>query len=141
MDNIKLIELLNHMLSQEYACTIRYATHADIISGPFSEEIAERLNEIAGDELKHAEKLRKRITGLGGVPTMQVSAEDLKPAATLDQILKVNIAEEMGAIHSYTQILKSVSPENAILYLALQEIIADEQEHLEELRNLEHKKQ
>ena len=141
MDNSKLIESLNKMLSQEHACAIRYATHAEVVTGPYAEEIAERLNEIAGDEREHAAKLRKRISGLGGVPTMNVSVEDLKPAKTLDEILKINIAEEIGAIHSYTQILKTVPHENAILYKALMDIIADEQEHLEELKNLEHKKQ
>ncbi len=137
MDEKKLIDALNKMLSQEYACAIRYATHAAIVSGPYAETVAARLKEISGDELIHAEKLRGRIVAMGGTPTMQVSAEDLKAASSLQQILEVNIEEEKGAIRSYTQIMEGVASTNVILFQTLQEIIRDEQEHLEELENLQ----
>lgn len=140
MDNSKLIESLNHMLSQEHACAIRYATHAALVTGPYCEPVRSRLKEIAGDEREHAEELRDRITSLGGTPTMRVKTEDLKEASTLAEILKVNIAEELGAIKGYTEILKEIPPTNAILYLTLQGIIKDEQEHLEELKDLEQEK-
>lgn len=131
-----LIDSLNKMLAQEHACAIRYATHAAVVTGPYAETIAARLKEIATDEILHAEKLRDRILALGGTPVMDVSLEDLKPATALDDILAINIAEEKGAIKGYTQILHDVSPNNVILFQTLQEIIRDEQEHLEELENL-----
>jgi bacterioferritin len=136
MKDEKLIEALNRMLSQEHACAIRYATHAAIVSGPYAETVKARLKEIAGDEVMHAEKLRDRILALGGTPVMKVSEEDLKGAKTLAQILKVNIEEEMSAIRSYTEILNSIPPTNAILFTAIQSIVSDEQEHLEELKSL-----
>ena len=34
MDKSKMVEALNHMLAQEHACTIRYATHASLVTGP-----------------------------------------------------------------------------------------------------------
>ncbi len=139
MDNKKIIDALNGMLSQEHACAIRYATHAAVISGPYAETVKARLKEISGDEVTHAEKLRDRITALGGEPTLQVKAGDLIPAFDLDRILKVNIGEELAAIKSYTEILKNIPADNAILFLTIQEIIRDEQEHLEELKNLEQK--
>jgi bacterioferritin len=133
MENAKIIESLNRMLSQEHACAIRYATHAAVISGPYSETVATRLKEIATDELLHAEKLRDRILALGGNPTMKVRSEDLKAASTLEEILDVNIGEEEDAIRSYTEILEELSMTNVILFQTIQEIIRDEQEHLEEL--------
>ena len=133
MNDKELIAALNGMLEQEHACAIRYATHAAIVSGPYSETVAARLKEIATDEQLHAEKLRDRILGLGGVPSMGVSHEALKPARTLDSILKVNIAEEKDAIAGYTRILEEVPISNVILFQTLQELIRDEQEHLEEL--------
>jgi bacterioferritin len=136
----KLVESLNRMLAQEHACAIRYATHAAVITGPYSETVAARLKEIGGDEVLHAEKLRQRILALGGTPTMEVRAEDLKPATTLDKILKVNIAEEQAAIRGYTEILETLPLSNVILFQTIQEIIRDEQEHLEELDALMHPK-
>jgi bacterioferritin (cytochrome b1) len=130
----KIIDQLNRMLEQEHACAIRYETHASVVTGPYAESVSARLKEIAGDEREHAAKLRGRITALGGTPSMQVSREDLKPARTLDEIIKINIAEEQGAIRGYTEILEGIDPKNAILYLSIQEIIRDEQEHLEELQ-------
>lgn len=136
MTNEELIEALNLALAQEHACAIRYATHAATITGPYAEPIAERLNEISADEVDHAAKLRERILALGGEPTLDVSTEDLTPASKLKDILRINIDEENHAIEMYQRILNAVPQENAILYQTLQELIRDEQEHLEELENL-----
>jgi bacterioferritin len=136
MQEKQTIAALNQMLAQEHACAIRYATHAAIVSGPYSETVATRLKEIAGDETLHAEKLRDRILALGGTPTMDVSVKDLISAETLDEILSVNIDEEREAIKGYTQILESIPISNVILFQTLQELIRDEQEHLEELEAL-----
>lgn len=136
MENNKLIADLNRMLENEHACIIRYYTHAAVVTGPYADEVATRLREIATDEELHAEKLRARITGLGGAPSMQVSQKDLRPAIKLDQILEINMDEEKMAIKSYLEIFDKTPETNVILYQTLQEIIRDEQEHLEELENL-----
>jgi bacterioferritin len=135
-ENQALIDALNGMLAQEHACAIRYATHAAMVTGPSAEAVAGRLREICADELVHAEKLRKRILALGGVPTMDVQRDDLKPESTLKGILAVNVNEERGAIVKYAQILETVPPLDVLLYKTVEEILRDEQEHLEELRNL-----
>ncbi len=136
MTDISLADALNRMLSQEHACAIRYLTHAAVITGPYAEAVAARLKEIAADELLHAEKLRARILALGATPTMEVRAEDLRPANALNAILSINIDEEKQAIEYYTDVLNMVAPSNVILFQTVQEIIRDEQEHLEELQNL-----
>jgi hypothetical protein len=51
MDDPKLVEALNRMLAQEHACAIRYATHAAISAGPYSETVSARLKEIETDGL------------------------------------------------------------------------------------------
>jgi len=131
-----LIDQLNEMLMQEHACHIRYSTHAAVITGPASEEIKERLLEIAADEAEHAKKLRDRIVALGGKPSLQVHTADLIEAYDLESMLEINIREEAQAIAAYTKILKSVPETNVILYRTLQDIIQGEQEHMEELSGL-----
>ena len=69
---------------------------------------------------------------------MEVSTEDLKPASNLEEILAVNIQEEEGAIRGYGEILESLSMTNVIFFQTIQEILRDEQEHLEELEALRH---
>lgn len=136
MDSEKIAQELNKMLEQEHACSIRYATHAACITGPYAESVAARLKEISGDETRHASQLRDRIVTLGGTPSMDVSRGDLKPASKLDEILAINIEEEKGAIAAYTKILEHIPVENVILRRTIEDIIRDEQEHLEELENL-----
>ncbi len=136
MDSGALIEALNGMLAQEHACAIRYATHAATVSGPSAEAIAARLLEISTDEIAHAQKLRKRIQSLGGVPTMDVARDDLKASSTLKGILDINVLEERGAIEQYRKILETIPRLNVLLYETVEEILRDEQEHLEELLNL-----
>lgn len=131
-----LISKLNEMLSQEHACMIRYATHAAVITGPNAETISARLKEISSDEAKHAMTLRDRIVALGGKPTMNVNIKDLQEAYDLAKILQINMREEADAIAHYTEILESIPENDVILYEAIRDIIADEQEHLEELTKL-----
>lgn len=136
MDEATMVNALNKILEQEHACAIRYATHAAVINGPYAETVAARLREIAQDEIDHAEKLRERIIHLGGTPSMALSDADLKYADTLEEIININMDEELQAIREYEVVFKATHPENVILYQTLQELIRDEQEHLEELQNL-----
>lgn len=136
MDAEKVVKVLNDALAQEHACQIRYRTHAAVVSGPYAEAVEARLKEIAEDEKEHADTLRDRITALGGTPTMEVAREDLVVATRLKEILDVNIAEEKKAIAMYRGILKLVEHDEVILYEAIEHIIEDEQEHLEELERL-----
>jgi len=136
MEKEKVLKILNEALAQEHACQIRYRTHAAVISGPYAEAVEARLKEIAEDEKEHADTLRDRITALGGMPTMEVAKEDLIPAKTLKEILDVNINEEKKAIALYRSLLKIVEHDEVILYEAIEHIIEDEQEHLEELDRL-----
>ncbi|MCS6816674.1 MAG: ferritin-like domain-containing protein [Blastocatellia bacterium] len=137
MDREKILNALNKALAQEYACFIRYKTHAAVITGPYAKPISEQLDEIAEDEESHARDLRDRITGLGGTPTMAVTTEDLIPATTLEEILRVNIEEEKKAIALYQEILNIIPREQHLLYETIQDILEDEFEHLEELQRLQ----
>lgn len=135
-DDSSLIDTLNRMLAKEHACAIRYATHAALITGPHVDPVSKRLQEIAADEILHAAKLRKRIRTLGGRPTMKVDTAWHLPSLTLGDIVAENIREEREAIEEYREILKTVPPLDVLLYDTLEDILKDEQEHLEELLDL-----
>lgn len=136
LDKKKIIEDLNEVLQQEHACAIRYATHAALVKGPYSEDVSARLKEIASDEREHAEKLRDRITALGGIPSMRVEQADLIEARELKRILHVNIGEEKSAIAKYRALLSRIPQDEVILFETIEHILKDEQEHLEELERL-----
>jgi len=133
MADAKLLELLNKALAMEYQAIIQYRTHAELIAGETYEPIAARLKEIAGDEEKHADLLRVRISMLGGtpatVPTKVTLADKIEP------VLKIDLAAEREAIAIYRQILP-LCKGNEILEHAIRHILIDEEEHTEEFSQL-----
>jgi len=136
MDKTKIIKSLNNALVQEHACAIRYMTHAEMVTGLSAESVSARLKEIAGDEWMHAQKLRERITALGGAPAVEVG--EVQVAKDIDEILKVNIREEKDALVMYQEILKMIPKLELLrLYETIEDIIQDEEEHLEELSRLQ----
>jgi len=135
-DNPLLIEALNRMLAKEHGCAIRYATHAAMVTGPYVDPISHRFQEIASDEIGHAGKLRERICALGGTPTMEVDGGGLRAAVTLGEMIEMNLQEERGAIEDYAKILQDVPRLDVLLCRTLEDILKDEQEHLEELIDL-----
>ena len=135
-DNPLLIEVLNRMLAKEHACAIRYATHAAMIVGPYVDPVSARFREIASDEIAHAGKLRERICALGGTPTMEVDGGERPAAVTLGEMIEANLKEERGAIEEYSKILQTIPRLNVLLCRTLEDILKDEQEHLEELMEL-----
>ena len=135
-ESFNLIEALNRMLAKEHACAIRYATHAALVSGPYVDPVSKRFQEISADEVDHARLLRKRICARGGTPTMEVDAGNLRTAATFEDMVEVNLLEESEAIAEYTHILKNIPRLNVLLFETVEDILKDEQEHLEELLDL-----
>ena len=137
MDKKRLIDALNVALAQEHACHIRYLTHATVIAGPYAETVSSRLQQIGQDEGEHAQKLRYQIDYLDGYPTMEVAKEDLTPAESLEDILKVNIDEEHKAIAMYRSLLNMIDEkEMTWLYETIEDIIEDEEEHLYQIQTL-----
>lgn len=133
MADKKLVDLLNKALTMEYQAAIQYRTHAELIAGQDYEPIAARLKEIAGDEDKHAEKLRTRIAMLGAVPATvpaKVSVSDEIPA-----VLKINVAGEREAIAIYREILP-LCRSNVLLEHEIRHILMEEMEHTEEIEQL-----
>jgi len=133
MADKKLLELLNKALSMEYQAIIQYRTHAELITGEDYEPIKARLEEIAGDEEKHAQRLRERISMLGGVP--ETVPQKVGIADEIQPVLKMNLQAERDAIAIYRQILP-LCRDNTLLEHAIRHNLMDEMEHNEEISQL-----
>ncbi len=137
-----IIDMLNRALEMEHQANIQYLSHAQIPVGEISEVIIKRLEEIAGDERGHADKLRDLIGDyLDGVPAITMTKA--RNASTIKEILKENIEDEKKAVEFYTAILKKIVEMKADLplnYFKLEHdvrhILMEEQEHISELRRL-----
>ena len=134
LDKTKLIQLMNEGLEMEYASQIQYHTQAAITTGPYAEGLIARFEEIASDEAEHAKILRTRIAALGGTPTTKVGEIQIHKESL--QAVKINLKYERDTVAFYRKILNLIPHDEVILYEAIEHILQDSQEHVEELERL-----
>ena len=134
LDTTKLIRSMNEGLEMEYASYIQYVTQAAITTGPYAEGLITRFEEIASDEAEHAKILRGRIVALGGVPTTKVGTIQVHKDSM--QAVKINLKYERETVAFYRKLLNLIAHDEVILYEAVEHILQDSQEHVEELERL-----
>jgi len=134
LDNVKLIKMMNEGLEMEYASYIQYVTQAAITTGPYAEGLIARFEEIASDEAEHAKILRARIAALRGVPTTNVGEIQVHKDSL--QAVKINLKYERETVTFYRKLLNLIPHDEVILYEAIEHILQDSQEHVEELERL-----
>lgn len=137
----KLAELLNKGLELEHAARAQYLSHATTITGENADQIIARLEEIAGDELKHEGLFRQCLEILDAPPSIRMAPGH--PAKGTAQILQVNLKDERDAIDFYRTILEELARTRAELKYEyefiehrMRHVIMDEEEHALELRTL-----
>ena len=133
-DKTKIIAMMNEGLAMEYASQIQYLTQAAITSGPYAEGLIARFKEIASDEMEHAEILRNRIAALGGTPTIKVGEIQIHKDSL--QAVKINLKYERDTVEFYRKMLNRIPDDEVILYEAIEHVLQDSQEHVEELERL-----
>ena len=134
-----IIKLLNDSLATELVCVMRYKRHYYTAVGLDSPAIAEEFLVHANEESAHADKLAQRIVQLGGKPDFrpdsltQRSHADYDESLELQDMIRANLIAERVAIEAYTQIIKLIGDKDSTTRRVLEEILADEQEHADEL--------
>ncbi len=134
LEKTTVIHLMNEGLEMEYASQIQYLTQAAITRGPYAEGLLARFEEIASDEAEHAKLLRTRIVALGGVPTTKVGQIQIHKDSL--QAVKINLKYERDTVDFYRKLLNLIPHDEVILYEAIEHILQDSQEHVEELERL-----
>ncbi len=137
MDKKKMIGLLNRALAMEQASAIRYRTQAATLTGPHAPVYAAMFKESATESDGHAEKLRERIAGLGGAPTLEVEATEVPFPTDLAGMIEFDHGEEEKAVVLYQEILRSIPHDKeTLLHETVEHILTDEMEDLEEMARL-----
>lgn len=136
-----LIAKLNRALEMEYSSVIFYKHHAEFIQGQWAQPLYDRFQEIAQDEMEHADKILKRVVALGGVPSTELSPEVkiVHRGSDVAAMLKDGLEEEEQVLDFYVEMLedaKRLQPKDHMLIWNLYQIIDDTQEHIEELKRL-----
>jgi bacterioferritin len=135
-----LIKLLNDSLATELVCVLRYKRHHYTAHGLASPRIAEEFAVHAAEEMVHADRLARRIVQMGGQPDFmpdtltQRSHAAYNEAPALKDMILSNLTAERVAIEGYSQLVRLVGDRDPTTRRLLEDILADEQKHADELQ-------
>ena len=137
-----VIQLLNDALATELVCVLRYTHDHHMAVGIHAEPVSAEFAEHAQEEQEHADLLASRITQLGGDPDynpeglkMRSHSEYVVRASLVDMI-RENLVAERIAIDSYSQIIRYIGDSDMTTRRLLEDILAKEEEHAEDLADL-----
>ncbi|HEY3197471.1 MAG TPA: ferritin-like domain-containing protein [Nitrospirales bacterium] len=144
-DNAQLgavIPLLNEALASELLCVQRYQRRYSLASAISSQVVKAEFLKHALEEQTHADLIAHRIIELGGEPNLSPDGslgarafEYVEGQSVTDMITEDLIAERI-AIDSYQQIIISLGNDDPTTKRLLEDILANEAEHAEDLTNL-----
>lgn len=129
-----LIDQLNVVLSWELAAVIQYLQHSVMVTGPHRLEFREFFKEGSEEAHDHSEAVAQKIARLGGVPTVEPA--QVRQAATLEGMLNAVLELEETALAGWTACHELAKKVNAGTYFWVEDHIAEEQDHVDEVRML-----
>ncbi len=128
----RMIELLNEDLAREYQAIIAYVIYSQTLKGAEYNHIAQELEKHAGEELQHALQIAKQIDYFNGEPTNK--PKEVKLSDKPRDMLKFDLENERQTLKNYRQRIRQADAMGEFaLGEVLREIIAQEQEHLQDL--------
>ncbi|HAL39852.1 MAG TPA: bacterioferritin [Polaromonas sp.] len=136
-----IVKLLNDALATELVCVLRYKRHHFMASGVSSAKIAEEFLVHANEESGHADRIARRIVQLGGEPDfspdtlLQRSHADYDESNDLQTMVRVNLIAERIAVEAYRQMIALTGDKDPTTRRMLEDILADEEEHADELKD------
>jgi len=141
-DRDTVVKLLNEALATEIICVLRYRRHHFMAKGIHAEGVASEFLQHAQDEQGHADLIAARITQLGGAPDFSPDGLSTRSHAeyvegeSLEDMIKEDLIAERIAIDSYKEMILYLSDKDPTTRRMLEEILAKEEEHADDLANL-----
>lgn len=142
LDRATVLKLLNEALATELVCVLRYKAHYYLASGINAKSVAAEFLEHAAEEQSHAERIAERITQLDGQPDFSPdglsdrSHSEFVVPEDLASMIEENLVAERIAIDSYREIINYVGDRDTTTKRLLEEILAVEEEHAEDMKTL-----
>ena len=129
----ELIEHLNQALSFELAGAIQYSQHSFLVNGIEREIYRKFFRDQAEEAHEHTYRVGDKIVALGGVPTVQ--PEMIQQSNDLTEMLSQDLELERTAMAAYMAAWAACEEEKPTQFW-LEERIAEEQYHVEELEKI-----
>jgi bacterioferritin len=141
-DRETVIKLLNEALATEIVCTLRYRRHYFMASGINAESVASEFLQHANEEQGHADQIAQRIVQLQGEPDFNPdglltrSHAEYVEGTTLTEMIKEDLVAERIAIDSYREMITYFGNQDPTSRRMMEEILAVEEEHADDLVNM-----
>ncbi|MES2535879.1 MAG: ferritin-like domain-containing protein [Pseudomonadota bacterium] len=141
-DRDTVLKLLNEALATEIVCVLRYRRHHFMARGIHSHGVSEEFLAHSNEEQGHADMIAERIVQLGGEPNFSPdglssrSHAEYVNAGSLGEMIKENLVAERVAIESYSEMIRYLGDKDPTSRRMLEQILAVEEEHAEELVDL-----
>ncbi|KJK23433.1 bacterioferritin [Burkholderiaceae bacterium 16] len=142
-DRTTVLKLLNEALATELVCVLRYRRHYFMAKGIHAEPVAAEFKVHSDEEQGHADRIAARIVQLGGVPDFSPdtlsarSHSEYVEAGSLTDMIRENLVAERLAIESYREMVQYMGDRDPTTRRMLEEILAVEEEHADELADMQ----
>ena len=141
-DRGTVVKILNEALATEIVCVLRYKRHHYMAAGIHAQAVAAEFLEHANEEQVHADQIAERITQLDGEPNFNPeglssrSHSEYVEGTTLLDMIREDLVAERVAIDSYGEIVRYLANDDPTTRRLMEEILAKEEEHAEDLKTL-----
>jgi bacterioferritin len=141
-DRQQVCRVLNEALATEIVCVLRYKRHYFMADGLAAESVKAEFLEHANEEQAHADRIAERIVQLGGEPDLNPANLATKSHAeyvegdSLVDMIKEDLVAERIAIESYREIVAWLGKTDSTTRRMMEEILAAEEEHADDLVSL-----
>lgn len=142
LDVDEVCGVLNAALATEIVCVLRYKRHYFMATGLNKDAVAAEFLQHANDEQGHADRIAERITQLGGAPNFDPqglatrSHSEYKPGRTLIEMIEEDLIAERIAVEAYTEIVRYLGDRDVTSRRLMEELLAVEEEHANDMRDL-----
>jgi len=141
-DRDTVLRVLNEALATELVCVLRYKRHYYMAAGIHAQAVREEFLEHSNEEQQHADRIAERITQLDGEPNFSPEglvdrshSQYVEGTDIMDMIREDLVAERI-AIETYSEIIRYLGDKDPTSRRVMEEILAKEEEHAEDLKTL-----
>jgi bacterioferritin len=142
LDPKAVVEILNAALATEIVCVLRYKRHYYSARGLNKDAVASEFLQHANEEQGHADRIAERITQLGGEPDLNPatltarSHSEYVEGHDLVSMIQEDLVAERIAIASYSEIVRYLGEKDVTSRRLMEDILAVEEEHANDMLDL-----
>ncbi len=131
---IEVLDLLQQALTNEFQQWDLYYAYKGQLTGLSRDPLMSHFETHAGEEAKHIEVLQRYIVGMGAIPTTERKRIPLIKDNSVEAIIELQLEFEVEAVEIYKKILKELNEDSAPLRIEIENILAVETEHMQDLQ-------